>query len=184
MPIIGRASINPDTLPIDIKIVQGAASRFFSTYTFATNIVEVELDPDTMGLSVLKVFAAHDCGNVINPQGAEGQIDGGAAIGLGYGLFEEILIQEGQVLNPNFLEYKIPTALDMPLISRVIVESYDDNGPFGAKGVGNSSVINMAPAIANAVFQKTGLQLKELPITAEKLGGVKEAPAKGGDRSP
>lgn len=173
-PIIGRSSINPDTLPMDIRIVQGPASRFFSTYTFGTNIVEVELDQETKGLRVVKAVGAHDCGTVINPTGAEGQIDGGIAIGLGYGLFEEMNVKDGQIMNPSFLEYKIPTALDMPEISRVIVESYDDNGPYGAKGIGNSSVINLAPAVANAVFAMTGLQVKELPITADKLWEAEE----------
>ena len=168
-PIIGRASINPDTPPYDIKIVQGATSKLPSTYTFATNTVDVEVDPDTGRLTVIKAVGANDCGFVINPDGAEGQIDGGMAIGLGYGLFEEMLIKDGQVLNPNFLDYKIPTALDMPVLSRVIVESNDENGPFGAKGVGNSPVINMAPAIANAVYRAVGVRIKELPVTPEKI---------------
>jgi CO/xanthine dehydrogenase Mo-binding subunit len=177
-PVIGKASINPETLAMDSKIVQGAASRFFSTYTFATNIVEIEIVPKTGEISVLRAVGSNDCGTVINPDGAEGQIDGGMAIGLGYGLYEEIRIKDGQVLNPNFLEYKIPTALDMPAISRSIVASYDDNGPFGAKGIGNSSVINMAPAIANAVFALIGVRLRELPILPEKILNLKEAPEK------
>jgi CO/xanthine dehydrogenase Mo-binding subunit len=168
-PIIGKASINPEALPIDTKICQGAGSRFFSTYTFATNTVEVEMDSDTAHVSVLRAVGSHDCGTVINPDGVEGQIDGGMAIGLGYGLFEEMLIKDGQVLNPNLLDYKIPTALDMRVLSRTIVECYDDNGPFGAKGVGNSSTINMAPAIANAISTLTGVRLKELPVTPEKI---------------
>jgi CO/xanthine dehydrogenase Mo-binding subunit len=100
------------------------------------------------------------------------------AIGLGYGLYEEIQIKDGQVLNPNFLEYKIPTALDIPAIYRMIVENYDENGPFGAKGIGNSSVVNMAPAIANAVFTLTGVRLRELPMLPEKILNLKEAPEK------
>jgi putative selenate reductase molybdopterin-binding subunit len=177
-PVIGKASINPETPAMDSKIVQGAASRFFSTYTFATNIVEIEMAPTTGEISVRRAVGSNDCGTVINPDGAEGQIDGGMAIGLGYGLYEEIRIKDGQVLNPNFLEYKIPTALDMPAISRSIVASYDDNGPFGAKGIGNSSVINMAPAIANAVFALTGVRLRELPILPEKILNLKKAPEK------
>ena len=174
-PIIGRSSINPEALPLDIKLVQGAATKTFSTFTFATNAVEIELDESTGQVDVIRAAGSHDCGTVINPDGAEGQIDGGMAIGLGYGLFEEMLIKEGQVLNPNFLEYKIPTALDMPAISRAIVENYDENGPFGAKGIGNSSVINMAPAIANAIYHAVGVRVKELPITPEKiLEGLKE----------
>lgn len=174
-PIIGKASINPDSAPFDIKLVQGAATKTFSTYTFATNAVEIEVDSATGRVDVLKAAASHDCGTVINPDGVEGQIDGGIAIGLGYGLYEEILLKDGQVLNPNFLEYKIPTALDMPAVARMIVENYDVRGPFGAKGIGNSSVINMAPAIANAVYRTLGVRIKELPITPEKiLEGLKE----------
>jgi len=168
-PIIGRASINPDTPPMDIKYVQGATSKFPSTYTFATAAVEVEVDRDTGKPTVIKAVGVNDCGTVINPDGAEGQIDGGMVTGLGFGLFEEMLIENGQVLNPNFLEYRIPTALDMPVLSRAIVESYDENGPFGAKGVGNSPVINMAPAIANAIYGAVGVRIKELPITPEKI---------------
>jgi CO/xanthine dehydrogenase Mo-binding subunit len=168
-PVIGKASINPEASEMDPKTIQGAASRFFSTYTFATNIAEIELVPESGEVTVIRAVGANDCGTVINPDGAEGQMDGGMAIGLGYGLYEEIQIKDGQVLNPTFLEYKIPTALDVPAFSRAIVENYDENGPFGAKGIGNSSVINMAPAVANAVFALTGTQLKELPVLPEKI---------------
>jgi nicotinate dehydrogenase medium molybdopterin subunit len=118
---------------------------------------------------VIRAAASHDCGTVINPDGAEGQIDGGVTIGLAYGLFEEILMKDGQVLNPNLLEYKIPTALDVPPISRTIVESYDNKGPLGAKGIGNNSVINMASAIANAIYRAAGVRIQELPMTPEKI---------------
>lgn len=118
---------------------------------------------------MIRAAASHDCGTVINPDGAEGQIDGGVTIGLAYGLFEEILMKDGQVLNPNLLEYKIPTALDVPPISRTIVESYDNKGPFGAKGIGNNSVINMASAIANAIYRAAGVRIQELPMTPEKI---------------
>jgi CO/xanthine dehydrogenase Mo-binding subunit len=168
-PIIGRASINPYTLPMDERIVQGAASRFFSTYTFATNIAEIEMDSDTGQLAVTRAIGVHDCGTVINPNATEGQIEGGMVIGLGYGLFEEMLIKNGLVLNPSFVDYMIPTAMDVPAFSVGTVESYDENGPFGAKGVGNPSTSNMASAIANAVFALTGFRVKELPITPEKV---------------
>jgi CO/xanthine dehydrogenase Mo-binding subunit len=168
-PIIGTASINPYTLPMDEKIVRGAASRFFSTYSFATNIAEVEINEDSGEIAVIRAIGVHDCGTVINPNATEGQIEGGMVIGLGYGLYEEILTENGLVLNPNFLDYLLPTSLDVPVLSTGTVEDYDDNGPFGAKGVGNPSTCNMAPAIANAIFTLTGVQVKELPITPEKL---------------
>jgi len=168
-PIIGRASINPYTLPMDERIVEGAASRFFSTYTFASNVAEVEMDPDTGQLTVTRAVGVHDCGTVINPNATEGQIEGGMVIGLGYGLFEEMLIKNGLVLNPSFVDYMIPTAMDVPLLSVGTVDSYDENGPFGAKGVGNPSTSNMASAIANAIFAISGIRVKELPITPEKV---------------
>lgn len=168
-PVVGRARINPDTPSMDSRIAQGETSRLPSTYTFATHSVEVEMDPTTGQLTVVRAVGAQDCGAVINPDGVEGQIDGGMATALGYGLFEEMLIEDGQVLNPNLLEYKIPTALDMPAMSGVVVESYDQNGPFGAKGVGNSVVVNLAPAIANAVYKGCGVRIKDLPVTPEKL---------------
>ena len=168
-PIIGKASINPSTRPIEPAIAQGAASRMFSTYTFATNIVEVEVDRDTGEIQVHKAVGAQDCGTVINPDGVEGQMVGGMAIGLGYGLYEDMMVKDGQVMNPNFLEFRLPTAVDMPKISTVTVENDDPNGPFGAKGAGNSSVINFAAAVANAVFNAVGVRIKDLPLTAGKL---------------
>jgi CO/xanthine dehydrogenase Mo-binding subunit len=174
-PVIGKASINPSTRPIDPKIAQGAASRMFSTYTFATNIVEVEVAPDTGEIKVIKAAGAQDCGTVINPDGVAGQMVGGMAIGLGYGLFEEMLIKDGQVLNPSFLECRLATAVDMPEIETATVENFDDNGPFGAKGAGNSSVINLAAAISNAVCNAVGVRIKELPISPAKvLQGLKK----------
>jgi CO/xanthine dehydrogenase Mo-binding subunit len=179
-PVIGVASINPQTPPVDPRIVQGAASRFNSTYTFATNIVEVELDPDTGQINVIKAIGVHDCGTVINPIGVEGQIEGGMVIGQGYGLLEEMHIKNGLVLNPNFIDYSIPTALDVPVLITGTVKSYDERGPFGAKGVGNPSTTNMAPAIANAIFALTGVQVKELPITPEKVLTTAEGASKKG----
>lgn len=168
-PIIGKASINPSTLPIDPAIAKGAASRMFSTYTFATNIVEVEVDRDTGEIKIHNAVGAQDCGTVINPDGVAGQMVGGMAIGLGYGLFEEMVIKDGQVLNPSFLECRLATAVDMPKISTLTVENYDANGPFGAKGAGNSSVINLAAAIANAVYNAVSVRIKTLPVSPHKI---------------
>ena len=168
-PIIGKASINPTEQPFDPAIVQGAASKMFSTYTFATHIVETEIDPKTGEVKVIKTFAVHDCGTVINPEGLKGQIIGGLATGLGYALYEDVIIEDGQVQNPSFLECRPPTAVDMPEIDFATVDEFDTRGPFGAKGVGNVSVINMAPAIANAVDTALGARVKSLPITPGKI---------------
>lgn len=168
-PLIGKASVYPDTPTVDINKVKGSPGRTYPTFTFATNVVEVEVDPETGHVTVLKAIGAHDCGTVMNPMALEGQIMGGMAIGLGYGLLEEIQIEKGIVLNPNFLEYKLPLATDIPEMEVFAVESYDEGGPFGAKGVGNSSVLGMAPAIANAIYNAVGIRVKELPITEGKI---------------
>lgn len=172
-PIIGKASINLTETPFDPAIVQGAASRMFSTYTFAVHVVEVDVDRATGEVQVPKVWAVHDCGTVVNPEGLRGQIIGGLTTGLGYALYEDVTVDRGevrgQVRNPSFLDCRMPTALDMPEIEWAVVEEYDSKGPFGAKGVGNVSVINMAPAIANAVYTAVGARVKSLPITAEKV---------------
>jgi CO/xanthine dehydrogenase Mo-binding subunit len=174
-PIIGKASFNPDTPPYDPKRVHGAASRFFSTYTFATVIAEVQVDRATGRVTVLRAVEGNDCGTVINPDGAEGQIDGGMAMGLGYAVLEKLAIRNGQVFTTSFLDYRLPTALDVPVTDRFTVANHDENGPFGAKGVGNVSVLSMAPAVANAVRAAVGVRIRELPITPEKiLQGLEE----------
>ncbi len=168
-PIIGKASINLTEQSFDPDVVKGAASKMFSTYTFATNIVEIEVDPQTGVVKVIKAIAVNDCGTVINPDGLVGQIVGGLATGLGYALYEDVIIKDGQVQTPSFLEYRLPTAADMPPIALDTVEEFDRRGPFGAKGVGNVSVINMAPAIANAVYHATGVRVISLPIMPNKI---------------
>lgn len=168
-PIIGKGSVYPDTPIVDVKKVKGSPGRLYPTFSFATNVVEVEVDSETGHVTVLKAIGAHDSGTIINPAGLEGQIMGGMTIGLGYALFEEMKIEKGIVLNPNFLEYKLPLATDIPEMEAFAVESYDESGAFGAKGVGNSSVLAMAPAIANAIFNAVGVRVKQLPITEEKI---------------
>lgn len=168
-PVIGKASLNLTEQAFDPNIVRGAASKMFSTYTFATHIAEVEVDPRTGAVKVIKVTAVHDCGTVINPDGLKGQIIGGLATGLGYALYEDVVIENGQVKNPSFLEYRPPTSLDMPVVEFDTVEEFDTKGPFGAKGVGNVSVINIAPAIANAIENAVGIRVRSLPITSGKI---------------
>ena len=99
----------------------------------------------------------------------EGQIEGGVAQGIGFALWEDILFQDGKVLNPNFTDFKVPLALDLPHIKTIIVEPYDPIGPFGAKGVGQSCLVPAAPAIANAIFNAVGVRITDLPITSEKI---------------
>jgi 4-hydroxybenzoyl-CoA reductase alpha subunit len=140
-----------------------------ATYGFATQAVEVEVDTETGEVAVLKIAAAHDVGRAINPMAVEGQIHGGVSMGLGYGLYEELVVERGEVLNPNFADYALPTALDMPPIETILIETDDPAGPFGAKGMSEPACIPTAPAIANAIYDAVGVRIRDLPITSEKV---------------
>ncbi len=139
------------------------------TYAFAAQAVEVEVDTYTGNVKVLNVFVAQDVGRVLNPLGLEGQIHGGVIMGMGYALLEELIVNEGRVLNSNFHNYKIPTAMDIPQIHFYPIETDDSLGPYGAKGVGEAPLIPTAAAIANAVSDAIGYQIDSLPVTPEKV---------------
>ncbi len=171
-PPIGEGSYNPTTTFLDPETGHG---KPYEAYVFATQIAEVEVDTETGQVDVLKIAAAHDCGKAINPLLVEGQIEGGVAMGLGYGLMEEMVLENGVVKNPQFTDYILPTALDMPLIETAIVEVPVSTGPFGAKGVGEPSLIPTAPAIVNAIYDAIGIRIYDLPATPSKiLAALKE----------
>jgi CO/xanthine dehydrogenase Mo-binding subunit len=140
-----------------------------AAYPFAAHFAEVEIDPQTGEITILRYVALHDVGKAINPMAIEGQIEGGVIQGIGYSLMEEILFKEGRVENPHLQDYYYPTALDVPPIDAIFVESNDPAGPYGAKGIGEPTLIPVAPAIANAIYHATGIRFRELPITAEKI---------------
>ena len=131
---------------------------------------EVEVDMETGVIRVLKVVAAHDVGVAINPQIVEGQIEGGVLMMIGYALREEVrFTEDGHPYNDSFHKYMVLTAADLPEIEAVIVEASDPNGPFGAKGVGESAVIPTAAAIADAVEDAIGIRFHEIPMTPERV---------------
>jgi len=145
------------------------------TYAYGTHGVEVEVDKETGQVKILKYVAAHDVGRAINPMLLEGQVYGGAAMGIGYALTEQLILKNGKVINPDFRDYKILTAADVPNIEAVVIETDDPSGPFGAKGIGEPGLVPTAPAIANAIYDAVGVRIKELPITPEKvLAALKE----------
>jgi CO/xanthine dehydrogenase Mo-binding subunit len=145
------------------------------TYSYGTHGVEVEVDKETGQVKILKYIAAHDVGRAINPMLLEGQVYGGATMGIGYALTERLIMQNGKVMNPNFLDYKMLTAKDVPNIEPIVIETNDQFGPFGAKGIGEPGLVPTAPAIANAIYDAIGVRIKELPITPEKvLAALKE----------
>ena len=117
----------------------------------------------------MKSVGAHDVGQAINPAAVEGQIEGGAVQGQGYALSEEMIYREGRLMTPSFSEYLIPTAMDVPPVKCIILESRSGLGPFGAKGIGEPALTPVAPAIANAVADAIGVRIPDLPITPEKV---------------
>ncbi|MBW2480448.1 MAG: xanthine dehydrogenase family protein, partial [Deltaproteobacteria bacterium] len=145
------------------------------TYTFGTHGVRVKVDEETGKIKIVKYVAAHDIGRAINPLLLEGQVYGGVMMGVGYALTEQILSEKGQNMNPNFRDYKILTAKDVMPIEAPVLETYDDDGPFGAKGIGEPGCVPSAPAIANAIYNAVGVRIKDLPITPERvLAAIRE----------
>jgi CO/xanthine dehydrogenase Mo-binding subunit len=141
-----------------------------ATYAWGTQGVEVDVDTGTGEIRILRMIAAHDVGKVLNPQTLKGQTYGALAQGIGYALYEEVLSEQGRILNPNFRDYKIPTIAEMDFpIDLVFVETDDPAGPFGAKGVGEPGLVPTAPAIANAVYDAIGVRIRDLPITPQKV---------------
>ena len=156
----------PSELP-DWERGQGNMS---ACYTYGTQGVEVEVDTETGDVRILKMVAVHDVGKVINPRILRGQTIGALAQGVGYALYEEVHTQGGRVLNPNFTDYKIPTAVEMGFPMEIeFVETDEPTGPYGAKGIGEPGLVPTAPAIANAIADATGVRVFDLPITPEKL---------------
>ncbi len=166
VPALGSASFNPPTVPMDPETGQG---KPFSTYVYATQIAEVEVDTETGQVDVLRVVAAHDCGTAINPMLVEGQVQGGVAMGLGFALSEEMVFEEGVQANPGLTDYLLPTMSDMPPVDVVIVDNYDPTGPFGAKGVGEPTLVPTAAAVLNAIYDAVGVRIYSLPATPEKV---------------
>ncbi len=145
------------------------------TYTFGTHGVQVSVDEETGKIEILKYVAAHDVGKAINPLLLEGQVYGGVMMGIGYALTEQVILEKGKNVNPNFRDYKILTAKDVVPIEAPVLETFDKDGPYGAKGIGEPGCVPTAPAIANAIYDAIGVRIKDLPITPEKvLAAIRE----------
>lgn len=149
------------------------------TYAYGAHGVEVEVDKETGQVKILNYIAAHDVGKALNPMLLEGQIYGGGLMGIGYALGERMIYDKGYLKNGTFLDYKMPTVKDAPPVQAVIVETDEQAGPFGAKGIGEPGLVPTAPAIANAIYDAVGVRIKDLPITPEKvLRALKEKEGK------
>ena len=150
-PVVGRATANP----------AGVGNAF------GIHIVDVEVDPDTGKVEVLRYTALQDAGKAIHPSYVEGQIQGGAVQGIGWALNEEYYVdREGLMVNSSFLDYRMPTCLDLPMIDTVIVEVANPGHPLGVRGVGEVSLVPPMGAVANAIYHAVGLRLTELPMNS------------------
>jgi 4-hydroxybenzoyl-CoA reductase alpha subunit len=164
--IVGRGTFS---FEIDASIYETGLGNYCPSYSFSTGTAKVEVDRKTGLVDVIKVVFAHDIGYPINPVSVEGQLQGSILMGYGFTLLEQALLKKGRILNPSFLDYMVPTALDMPEIEIALVKTNDPGGPFGAKECGEGSTSPVSPCIANAIYDAIGLRIKELPITPEKI---------------
>ena len=148
-PIVGSANMDPS----------GAGS------TFATHVVDIEVDPETGKIEILRYTAAQDTGTSIHPSYVEGQIQGGVVQGIGWALNEEYYMSdEGQMMNTSLLDYRMPTSLDLPMIDTVVVEVPNPNHPYGVRGVGEVPIVPPLAALSNAIYDATGVRMRELPM--------------------
>ncbi len=137
---------------------------------FLASFAEVEVDMETGEVKIIDFVAAADCGTPINPQLAEGQLEGAIAQGIGYALYEEMVFDgEGRLRNPDLARFKIPGILDMPPVHVILVDSYDPTGPMGAKSIAEIGINAPAPTIANAIYDAVGVRLRKTPFTAERV---------------
>ncbi len=173
-PILGRGYFKPNADLVNFETGKGVLTP---AYGFDAHIAEVEVDPETGKVKVLKTTIANDCGVAINPMAVEGQIQGAMSMGLGQVVSEDVVMEKGLIMNPSFLTYQIVTALDIPDCKTILIEDVDPEIPLGAKTAEGTGVTAL-PAIANAIYDAIGVRIKDLPITPEKiLNALKE---KGG----
>jgi CO/xanthine dehydrogenase Mo-binding subunit len=153
-PVVGRGAVDP-------RGVGGS---------FAGCIVDVEVDPETGKVTVLRFTSVQDAGKAIHPSYVEGQMQGGSVQGIGWALNEEYRMGEGgAMLNSSFLDYRMPTSLDVPMIDTVIVEVPNPGHPFGVRGVGEANIVPPPGAIANAIYRATGVRMRQLPMNPQTL---------------
>ena len=165
--IVGIGKYRPPPLGGSFK---GAAVGTSPAFGCSAQIAEVSVDTDTGEITVDGITGAHDCGFAINVTQVEGQMQGSMMMGMGEALMEQVIYdKKGRIVNANLAEYKIPTSLDMPHLDTIIVESGEPHGPYGAKEVGEGAIMPVIPSILNAIYDATGVQIEELPVTPERL---------------
>ena len=165
--IVGTGKYQPPFLGGKYK---GAAVGTSPAYGCSAQVVEVDVDLETGQVTIEKVTDAHDCGKAINRTSVEGQMEGSVSMGIGEAMHEEVKFDDkGRVINNDLAEYKMVTALDMPPVEAIIVETNEPNGPFGAKEVGEGAIMPTIPAVMNAIYDATGVRIYELPLTPQRV---------------
>jgi 4-hydroxybenzoyl-CoA reductase subunit alpha len=167
--VTGRGSYSTDEKLIDFRTGEGNLSP---AYTSSACVVEVKVDPETGHVTIVGVWGSHDCGFPINPLGVKGQVLGATVMCIGQALYENLQRLQGKVLNPSFRDYKMPLATDMPLLENVAhvnIITNEPSGPFGAKESGEGSGASVIAAVANALYDATGVRFKRVPITPDKI---------------
>jgi carbon-monoxide dehydrogenase large subunit len=168
-PITGRGNFMP-TYITGLDKETGQGERAVVHYTTGAQAVEVEVDLDTGKVEVIKAVASFDVGKAINPDFVRAQMEGGMVQGMSTAFFEALLLKNGVLTNPSFVDYRIATSSDIPReIQTFIVEVPQDDGPWGARGIGEHSMVPTVPAIANAIYDATGVRVFDPPYSAEKV---------------
>ena len=161
--LIGRGIVAPGKSAAPL----GGSTPFWE---MAVGAAEISVDEETGAITVEEYVSVADVGRSINPQQCEGQDEGAVMQGLGHTLFEEMVYERGQLLNGSLVDYRVPRAEDLPGHLRCqFVENADGAGPFGAKGAGEGSLVPVSPAVGNALARLTGVRLRELPLTPERV---------------
>jgi CO/xanthine dehydrogenase Mo-binding subunit len=159
--LIGRGYMRPGA---------GLGSRFPLFWETGMGGAQISVDRETGAITIDKYVTVADVGAAINPQQAEGQDEGAAIQGLGHTLFESLAYEQGQPLNANLVDYRVPRFTDLPHeFESVLIENHDGPGPYGAKGMGESGIVSIAPAVGNALYRATGARIRELPLTPERV---------------
>jgi CO/xanthine dehydrogenase Mo-binding subunit len=164
-PMVGSGSHAHGPIEFEAGCVTGSVINGFTGASYHTHLAEVEVDPDTGQVTILRYVVSQDVGRAINPKAIEGQVDGGVLQGIGYALFEDLRLEDGVCVDWGFGTYRLPTAADMPEIELGLVEVPDPVGAYGVKGVAEAPIIPVAGAIANAVADAIGKPVNSIPLT-------------------
>jgi len=168
-PVIGRGNFMP-TYVTGLDPETGQGEQAVVHFTTGAQAIELEIDLDTGQIDILRGVSAFDVGKAINPDLVKTQMEGGLIQGISSALFEELQLKNGVVQNPSFVDYRIATSTDIPKeLQSIIVEVPQDDGPWGARGIGEHSMVPTAPAIANAIYDAVGIRMDGPPFTAEKV---------------